>query len=102
MNKAIPVLGTAVLALATAGCASTLIGDDVIADRTASALGMNKSDFTIGSRSDDGSSTRYQVRTRTGQEFNCSVGVTVSVLGRQVTDALCSKKGEPARNPLLR
>ena len=53
MNKAIPVLGTAVLALATAGCASTLIGDDVIADRTASALGMNKSDFTIGSRSDD-------------------------------------------------
>lgn len=102
MKKTILVLSTAVLALATAGCASTLIGDDVIAERTSFALGLNKSDFTISNRSDDGGSTRYQVRTKTGQEFNCSVGVTVSVLGRQVTDALCSKKGEPARNPLLR
>ncbi|MBB5202736.1 hypothetical protein HNQ51_000029 [Inhella inkyongensis] len=90
------------LALLMSGCASTLVGNDVIVQRTAFALGVSAADITISNRGDEGGSTRYQARTRSGQEFNCSLGVVVSVLGRQVTDAVCNKKGEPPRNPLLR
>jgi hypothetical protein len=94
------VLSTVVLTVS--GCASALVSDDAIAERTAFALGLSRADFTISNRSDEGASTRYVARTKTGQEFNCTVGVSVSVLGRQVTDAICNRKGEPSRNPLLR
>ncbi|WNB75495.1 hypothetical protein [Methylomonas koyamae] len=41
------------------------------------------------------------VKTDSGQQYNCYVGGSISVLGRMVSEAICSKKGEPARNPLL-
>jgi CO/xanthine dehydrogenase Mo-binding subunit len=91
-----------VTVLAAAGCASIAVTDEAIVDRTAFALGLNKSDFTVSNRIDEGTTTRYQVRTRSGQEFNCFVGGSISVLGRSVSEAVCTKKGEPARNPLLK
>lgn len=100
--KSILFLLFAAVVAATTGCASALINEDALAERAAFALGMKASDLTISSRSDEGASTRYQVRSHSGQEFNCSIGVTVSVLGRQVTDAICSKRGAAQRNPLLR
>ena len=102
MKHRSPMATILAAAAAAAGCASTLVSDDAIVERTAFALGLNRTDFTISSRSDDGASTRYNVRTKTGQEFNCSLGVVVSVLGRQVTDPVCNRKGETPRNPLLR
>ena len=56
----------------------------------------------ITQRMDEGTTTRYSVRTRTGQEFNCFVGGTFSMLGRTVSEAVCSKKGEPAKSPFQR
>lgn len=56
------VLGTRAIALTAAGCASTLIGDDALADHTAFAPGLNKADLTISSRRDDGSSMRCPLR----------------------------------------
>jgi len=100
--KTLSTLAIAVAALTVSGCASLIVSDDAIVERTAFALGLNKGDFTISNRVDDGASARYAVRTRTGQEFNCFLGGTMSVLGRQVTDAVCTKKGEASKNPLLR
>ena len=95
-------LAIALTALTLSGCASVIVSDDAIAERTAFALGLNKGDFTISNRVDDGASARYAVRTRTGQQFNCFLGGTIGFGGREVTDAVCTKKGELSRNPLLR
>ena len=93
----------AVLAAATAtGCASIAVTDEALVDRTAFALGLGKGDFTISNRVDEGTTTRYSVKARSGQEFNCFVGGSIGVLGRVVSEAICTKKGEVARNPLLR
>ncbi len=99
------MLLTATLAIGsafTAGCASFAVTDEAIADRTAFALGLGKGDFTVSNRVDDGTTTRYSVRTRSGQDFNCFVGGSISVTGRSVSEAICTRKGEVARNPLLR
>ena len=93
----------AVLAAATAtGCASIAVTDEALVDRTAFALGLGKGDFTISNRVDEGTTTRYSVKSKSGQEFNCFVGGSIGVLGRVVSEAVCTKKGEVARNPLLR
>jgi hypothetical protein len=84
------------------GCASIAVTDEAIVDRTAFALGLNKGDFTVNNRTNEGTTTRYGVRTKSGQEYNCFVGGSISVIGRSVSEAICSKKGEPARNPLLK
>lgn len=90
------------LLAAFAGCASIAVTDDAIVDRAAAALGLNKGEFTVSNRTDEGTTTRFQVRTKTGQEYHCFVGGSISVLGRSVSEAICNKRGEPARNPLLR
>lgn len=76
--------------------------DEAITERTAAAIGVNKTDFTVSKRVDDGTTTRYAVRTRTGQEFNCFVGGSFNVLGRSVSEAISTKKGKAMKNPLLR
>ena len=91
-----------VAAAAATGCASIAVTDEALVDRTAFALGLGKGDFTISNRVDEGTTTRYSVKARSGQEFNCFVGGSIGVLGRVVSEAICTKKGEVARNPLLR
>lgn len=102
MSKALATPGILVATLVAAGCASLAVTDEAIVDRTAFALGLNKGDFTIGNRQNEGTTTRYSVRTKSGQEYDCFVGGSINVLGRSVSDAICSRTGEPARNPLLR
>ena len=92
----------AALVTVAAGCASMAVTDDAIIDRTAFALGIEKNAFVIKNRVDEGTTTRYTVTAKSGQEFNCYVGGTFSALGRMVSEAICTKKGEIAKNPLLR
>jgi hypothetical protein len=92
----------AVLSMALSGCASVAVTDQAIVDRTAFALGLDKSAFTISNRVDEGTTTRYAVKTKAGQDYNCFVGGSFSVLGRTVSEAVCTRKGEPMKNPLLR
>jgi hypothetical protein len=101
MNRS-QVASLLIASLAAASCASLAVTDEAIVDRTAFALGLDKSAFTVSARVDDGTTTRYAVRTRAGQEYNCFVGGSISVLGRSVSEAVCTKKGEVASNPLLR
>lgn len=94
---------TALLAVAAtlSGCASVAVTDEAIVERTAFALGLQRGSFTISGRQDDGMRTDYKVQTKSGQHYNCYVMGSVSVMGRTVSDALCNKPGEAARNPLL-
>lgn len=62
---------------------------------------MAVTDAAIVDRTDEGTTTRYSVCTKCGQDYNCFVGGSFRVLGRSVSEAVCSKKGEPPRNPLL-
>ncbi len=96
-----PVLTTLAISLFATGCASIAVTDQAIVDRTAFALGLAKSDFTISNRMDEGATTRYQVHTKAGQDYNCFVGGSIGLLGRAVSEAICTKKGETPRNPLL-
>ena len=91
-----------IITVAATGCASLAVTDEAIVERTAFALGLQKSEFTISQRQDDGTTTRYLVKTKSGQDYHCYVGGSISVLGRTVSEAICSKKGEPTKNPLLR
>lgn len=93
---------TLLAAAAATGCASIAVTDEALVDRTAFALGLAKGDFTISNRVDEGTTTRYSVKTKSGQDFNCFVGGSIGVLGRVVSEAICTRKGEVARNPLLR
>lgn len=98
----IRLLSLALASLTLAACASIAVTDDAIVERTAFALGLVKTDFTISNRTDDGTTSRYSVRTKAGQDYHCFVGGSISVLGRSVSEAICTKKGDVARNPLLR
>lgn len=97
-KSAIP---TASALLLLGGCAAWAVTQDALVDRTAHALGLEKNQFKIENRVDDGVTTRYSVKTDSGQQYHCYVGGSISVLGRMVSEAMCSKKGEPAGNPLL-
>ena len=87
--------------LVAVGCASIAVTDEAIVDRTAFALGLAKGDFTVSNRMDDGAASRYQVRTKAGQAYRCFVGGSIGLLGRAVSEAVCTKEGETPRNPLL-
>ncbi len=89
------------IATLLAGCASVAVSTDAIEQRTATALGLERGGFAISSRQDDGVRTQYVATTRNGQRYNCYVTGTLSVTGRIVSDAICSKPGETPRNPLL-
>ena len=95
------VLSALLLPFAIVGCASVAVTEDALVERTAFALGLEKGSFTIANRVDDGTTTRYSVAAK-NQQFNCYVGGTISVMGRVVSEAICTKKGEIAKNPLLR
>lgn len=92
---------TLAASLISSGCASIAITDQALVERTAFALGIAKEDFTISNRVDEGAASRYLVRTKSGQTYRCLVGGSIGLLGRAVSDAICTKDGEAARNPLL-
>ena len=89
-------------AISLFGCASVAVTDVAIVERTAFALGVDKGSFVIENRVNDGVTTRYSVKTNRGDQFNCFVGGTITMLGRSVSEAICTKKGEVMKNPLLR
>ena len=95
---AITMTATVLLAL---GCASVAVTDETLQKNTAFAIGEDIDTFTIFDRVDEGIKTTYSVKTKSGQRYNCYVTGTVSVVGRTVSDAMCNKKGTPAKNPLL-
>lgn len=82
------------------GCASMVVTDEKLQQRTAFALGLDVDSFTIANRSDEGIRTDYSVKTKSGQSYNCYMTGIFSFVGPAVSDAICSKPGERPRNPL--
>lgn len=80
----------AAILAALSGCASVAVNDDSLQNRTASALSLQKDEFTISDRTDTGIRTDYTVTTRKNQVYSCYVTGTVSVVGRVVSDAMCT------------
>ena len=97
MNRKNVFLTAVLTAGLLAGCASVAVTEDAIKQKTAFALGLNQGDFAISNRVDDGVETRYSVKTKTGKTYNCYVTGTVTVLGRTVSDAICSTAGKGSK-----
>ncbi|MFC3607496.1 hypothetical protein [Stutzerimonas tarimensis] len=87
--------------LAVAGCASMAVSDDQILQNTAFALGIDADQLVIADRRDSGVKTTYSASTPSGTRYNCYVTGTIGVMGPAVSDAICSRPGEAAPNPLL-
>jgi hypothetical protein len=94
--RSVPRAGSALVVTVLLGCASAAITPDVLEDRTSRAVGLEKGQFTIADRVDEATATRYFVVTKTNRKYSCSVGATFSVVGRIVTDAICTEMGKPA------
>jgi hypothetical protein len=77
--------------VACIGCASVAVNDDAIETNTARTLGLQKGQFTISDRVNEGVKSTYMARTKTGQTYNCYVTGSVSVFGRVVSDAICTE-----------
>lgn len=94
-----PAIMAAMLVASLSGCASFAVSEDALVQRTGFALGLEPSQFTISNRMDEGTATRYQVRTTAGRQYNCTVGGSLNVLGKSVSDALCSEIGKDGAAP---
>lgn len=87
----------AVLVSFFAGCASVAVSNDAIEQNTASTLGLAKGSFTISDRVDSGVKTSYTVKTNTNKQYACYVTGTMSVMGRNVSDAICTETAAGAK-----
>ena len=89
----------AVAAMLATGCASVAVSNDAIEQNTAQALGLAKGSFTITDRVDDGVKASYAVKTNTGKQYSCYVTGGVSVVGRVVSDSMCTELGKAGKQP---
>lgn len=85
--------------LAASGCASVAVTGSAIEQRTAVALGVAPTDITISNRSDSGIRTDYVATTSQKKVYNCYVTGTVSVVGRTVSDAMCTPVAAAVEQP---
>jgi hypothetical protein len=83
-------LATCAVALAAAGCASFAVSNEAIETNTAQSLGLQKGSFIVSDRVDEGVKSSYAVKTNKGRTYSCYVTGGVSVMGRVVSDAICS------------
>lgn len=82
--------------LSASGCASVAVTGSALEQRTASALGVPSTEITISNRTDSGVRTDYVATTSQNRVYNCYVTGTVSIVGRTVSDAMCSQTSGPA------
>lgn len=85
------LFATLAAAILITGCASVAVTGDAIERNTAQALGLSPGTFTISNRADEGVKTTYNVDTQAGKRYSCYVTGTVSVMGRVVSDAMCTE-----------
>jgi len=93
-----PALAATSAAISIAGCASVAVSNDAIEKNTAQALGLQRGTFTVSDRVDDGVKSSYSVKTSAGKTYSCYVTGSVSVVGRVVSDAVCSDTSKGAKS----
>lgn len=87
----------ALVAVLVVGCASVAVDAASLEERTAAATGMAVGSFTISNRVDEGMKTSYVARGKRGQVFSCYVTGGVSLIGRSVSDAMCTAGEKSAK-----
>ncbi|AZN36219.1 hypothetical protein [Iodobacter ciconiae] len=96
MKKSLFVASLASILLV--GCASIAVTDDAIVKNTSMAIGLEKNAFTISDRENDGITTTYKVKTKAGENYSCYVTGVISMIGRNVSDAMCTEMGAGAKS----
>lgn len=86
--KKLIICSAAVLA---AGCASVAVTSDTLESRVATSLGLAKSEFKISDRVDSGVRSDFKVTTNSEQTYACYVTGSVSIVGRVVSDPVCTE-----------
>lgn len=86
------------LSLLAVVCASMAASEHALVERTASALGLEPQDVIVSHRIDDGTTTRFRAHTESGELYHCRVGGSISLLGRSVSEAVCTP-GRPLNKP---
>lgn len=76
-------------------CSSVSVKNDDLESRTSTALNLPKGSFTISNRVDSGVRTDYTV-TAGKSKYACYVTGSISVMGRNVSDAICTGSGKSA------
>lgn len=66
------------------------VSDADIISRTESAIGVPSSNFTISNRVNEGVTARYKVMTKSGKQYNCFVGGSLTGIGKSVSEAVCT------------
>ena len=84
-------------AVLATGCASVAVSNDAIEQNTAQTLGLAKGSFTITNRTDDGVKASYAVKTNAGKQYSCYVTGGVSIVGRVVSDPICTELGKGSK-----
>jgi len=82
---------TSLFLVVLAACASFAVNDDVLAHQTSQKLAVKAADLTIAHRKVNGDHTVYEVQTRQGRYYDCSVSGTVSVMGHSMSEPVCRR-----------
>lgn len=87
-------LAVIISALSLVACASMVVKEEDIVKKTAFALSLDRNDFKISNRADDGLQTTYTATTKSGKKYNCYVEGSFSFgTGNVVSDAICKEAG---------
>jgi hypothetical protein len=81
-----------VLAVLISGCAS--VPESTMERKTARALGLRENQIQIFDIEREGVETSYTVKTTTGKTYSCYMTAAYSMVGRAVSDAICSSVGD--------
>ncbi|AON53169.1 hypothetical protein [Herbaspirillum seropedicae] len=73
------------------------VSNDAIEQNTAQALGLAQGTFTISGHVDDGVKASYSVKTNTGKQYACHVTGGVSIVGRVVSEPVCTEEGKAGK-----
>lgn len=82
------------------GCASVAVRDDDLSVNTARALGVTPSNVVISDRRDSGVQTTYVAKAN-GAVYNCYVTGSIGIVGRLVSDAMCTPLASAAGQSVI-
>lgn len=74
------------------GCSSTL-SEGSIRKATAKSLGLQEHEFTFGNREDNPTEIKYDVKTKKGERYKC----TMTYVGTYTTPTCLDKNGQQVK-----
>ena len=88
--KTTKILGLMLILTLVSACASITVRDEDLQEKAAQALGVNANRVVISNRDNNGATTTFTA-TVGKRAYLCSVTGSVSIEGRNVSNATCNK-----------